>query len=37
LAQLAEEEQTWREDLKRMADVQPELVPLLITYVAQAI
>jgi hypothetical protein len=37
LAQLAEEEQTWREDLKRMADVQPELVPLLITYVAQAV
>jgi len=36
LAQLAEEEQTWREDLKRMADVQPELVPLLITYVRKA-
>jgi hypothetical protein len=36
LAQLAEEEQTWREDLKRMADIQPELVPLLITYVRKA-
>ena len=36
LAQLAEEEQAWRAQLKRMADVQPELVPLLITYVTQA-
>jgi hypothetical protein len=36
LVQLAEEEQTWREELKRMADVQPELIPLLITYVRQA-
>jgi superfamily II DNA or RNA helicase len=35
LVQLAEEEQTWREELKRMADVQPELIPLLITYVRQ--
>jgi hypothetical protein len=36
LAQLTEEEHTWREQLKHMAEVQPELTPLLITYVIQA-
>jgi hypothetical protein len=36
LAQLTEEEHTWREQLKHMAEVQPELTPLLITYVTQA-
>jgi hypothetical protein len=36
LAQLTEEEHAWREQLKRMAEVQPELTPLLITYVTQA-
>jgi hypothetical protein len=35
LAQLAQEERTWRERLNRMAEVQPELTPLLIAYVTQ--
>jgi hypothetical protein len=36
LTQLAQEEQAWREQLKRLAEVQPELTPLVITYVTQA-
>lgn len=36
LAQLTEEEHTWREQLTHIAEVQPELTPLLITYVIQA-
>jgi hypothetical protein len=35
LAQLAQEERTWREQLTRLADVQPELTPLLMAYVTQ--
>lgn len=35
LAQLAHEEQAWREQLVRMAEVQPELIPLLIVQVIQ--
>jgi hypothetical protein len=34
-AQLAHEEQAWREQLSRMAEVQPELIPLLIVQVIQ--
>jgi hypothetical protein len=36
LAQLAQEEHAWRERLNHMAEVQPELTPLVITYVTQA-
>jgi hypothetical protein len=36
LPQFTHEEQAWREQLKRMAEVQPELTPLVITYVTQA-
>jgi len=35
LAQLAQEERAWREHLARLAEVQPELTPLLIAYVTQ--
>jgi superfamily II DNA or RNA helicase len=35
LAQLAHEAQAWREQLSRMAEVQPELIPLLIVQVIQ--
>ena len=35
LAQLTHEEQAWREQLSRMAEVQPELIPLLIIQVIQ--
>jgi superfamily II DNA or RNA helicase len=35
LAQLAHEEQAWRAQLRRMAEVQPELIPLLIVQVIQ--
>jgi superfamily II DNA or RNA helicase len=35
LAQLAHEEQVWREQLSRMTEVQPELIPLLIVQVIQ--
>ena len=35
LAQLAEEERAWREHVARLAEVQPELTPLLIAYVTQ--
>ena len=35
LAQLAHEEQAWREQLSCMAEVQPELIPLLIVQVIQ--
>lgn len=35
LAQLAQEERTWREQLARLAEVQPELTPLLIAHVTQ--
>jgi hypothetical protein len=34
-AQLAQEEHTWREQLARLAEVQPELTPLLMAYVTQ--
>jgi len=35
LEQLAQEERAWREHLARLAEVQPELTPLLIAYVIQ--
>jgi len=35
LTQLAQEERAWREHLAHLAEVQPELTPLLITYVTQ--
>jgi len=35
LAQLAQEERAWREHLAHLAEVQPELTPLLIAYVTQ--
>jgi hypothetical protein len=35
LAQLDEEERTWREQMKRRADVQPEMVPLLMISVKE--
>jgi hypothetical protein len=35
LAQLTQEERAWREHLARLAEVQPELTPLLIAYVTQ--
>jgi hypothetical protein len=37
LAQLAHEAQAWREQLSRMAEVQPELIPLLIVQVIEVI
>jgi hypothetical protein len=36
LTQLTQEEQAWREQLTRLAEVQPELTPLVITYVTPA-
>jgi superfamily II DNA or RNA helicase len=35
LAQLAQEERTWHEQLAHLAEVQPELTPLLMAYVTQ--
>jgi hypothetical protein len=35
LAQLAQEERTWREQLARLAEAHPELTPLLMAYVTQ--
>ena len=35
LAQLAQEERTWREQLALLAEVQPELTPLCMAYVTQ--
>jgi hypothetical protein len=31
----SQEERTWREHLARLAEVQPELTPLLVAYVTQ--